>query len=172
MPAVLLSIGSNQGDRFKALMEVSGRLPEKAGPVTGYSSVFESEPWGFDADTDFLNQVLQIQTSLEPSELLAAIQEIETAMGRHRQPGGYQSRVIDIDILFYGDEVINDGDLLIPHPRLHLRKFVLQPLAELQPDFKHPLLGKSIRELLEECDDHTRVILYTEKTELTEYYRH
>ena len=171
MPSVLLSIGSNQGDRLSGLLEVSDKLPVMAGPVTGYSSVFESEPWGFDADTQFLNQVVEVRTRLDPLGLIAVLQEIETGMGRIRQPGGYQSRTIDIDILFYDDWIIDTGNLQIPHPRLHLRRFVLEPLSEFRPAVIHPLMGLSVSQLLKDCEDKGKVRLYTHRSELGKYFR-
>jgi 2-amino-4-hydroxy-6-hydroxymethyldihydropteridine diphosphokinase len=118
------------------------------------SSVYESAPWGFEAAQDFLNMALQVRTSLLPQRLLQAVQQVEQRMGRvHTAGSGYSSRPIDIDILFYGDKVVHAPLLTIPHPLLHERRFALAPLAELAPEFVHPVLKKTMRELLRDCSD-------------------
>ena len=121
--------------------------------------MYESEPWGFDSQTWFLNIALRGDTSLDPKALLKELLLIEKELGRIRIPGstGYESREIDIDIVFYSDFIIDTPDLVVPHPRMAQRLFVLVPLCEIAPAFIHPVLGKSIRLLLSECDDTSRV---------------
>ena len=120
----------------------------------------KSAPWGFESADSFVNIVARVNTQKNPEEVLVAIHEIEAGLGRIREGGGgYQSRTIDIDILFFDDEIIDRKNLTIPHPRLHLRRFTLQPLAEIAPDFIHPVLGKSIVELLDSCGDNSVVQL-------------
>lgn len=148
MATVFIGIGSNLGDRQSFLDESIVRIGCYAGEITGRSSVIETEPWGFESATPFLNMAVRIETDLSPADLLSQLLDIETGMGRIRRGKGYESRVIDLDILFYDDLVINNKDLVIPHPLLHKRLFVLKPLAELTPDLVHPVLNRSISELL------------------------
>jgi len=126
------------------------------GPVMRCSHRYKSAPWGFEGGAEFSNQVLVCDTDLEPREVLDKVQFIETALGRDRAAEeaekrrtgqNYSSRVIDVDILFYDDRVVADPDLVIPHPLLHERDFVMEPLAEVAPDKMHPVLGKTIAEL-------------------------
>jgi 2-amino-4-hydroxy-6-hydroxymethyldihydropteridine diphosphokinase len=147
---VYLLLGSNMGNRLAMLHDARTLLAAQAGAVVGQSGCYESEPWGFEADTLFLNQALQMETSLAPEPLLHTIQRIEAQLGRVRTtpPGVYASRPIDIDILFYGHDIINTPELTVPHPLLHRRRFALLPLCELAPGFVHPLLHKTIAELL------------------------
>lgn len=159
MADVFLILGSNKGDRHSNL----GKALERIKPLfrRGYtlSGLYESEPWGFDSQTWFLNIALRGDTSLDPKALLKELLLIEKELGRIRIPGstGYESREIDIDIVFYSDFIIDTPDLVVPHPRMAQRLFVLVPLCEIAPAFIHPVLGKSIRLLLSECDDTSRV---------------
>ena len=152
---VFLLLGSNMGDRLSLLHEARTLLAAHAGAVVGQSGCYESEPWGFEADTLFMNQALQIDTRLTPMQLLSAIQRIERQLGRERTtpPGVYASRPIDIDILFYDNLVIDTPALTVPHPLLHRRRFALLPLCDLAPDYTHPVLHKTISELLQQCGD-------------------
>jgi 2-amino-4-hydroxy-6-hydroxymethyldihydropteridine diphosphokinase len=158
MNAFLL-LGSNLGDRMAALREACALLSAQAGVVVGQSGYYESEPWGFEADTWFINQALHIETPLAPLPLLRTIQRIEQQLGRVRAtPGAYASRPIDIDILFYEQVVIHTPALTIPHPLLHRRRFALLPLCDIAPAFLHPEWHKTTAELLQQCDDRGVVV--------------
>jgi 2-amino-4-hydroxy-6-hydroxymethyldihydropteridine diphosphokinase len=150
---VFLSLGSNLGDRSINLQTALSRISAECGPLTASSVVYETAPWGFKPDSDFLNLAVAIETELKPEMLLDALLNIEKSMGRIRGKKGYESRIIDIDILFYSDLIIENQRLVIPHPHLHKRRFVLVPLADIAPEFIHPVLKKSILSLLESCPD-------------------
>ena len=156
-------MGSNMGDRAANLSGALRRIEESGLERVAVSQVYETEPWGFSSDTSFYNMVVVYRTLLEPAALMELIARIEASMGRVRSFGaeGYESRVIDIDILFYGDHVINEGGLVVPHPRMADRRFVLEPLAELMPGRIHPVEGKSIQTMLSVCSDkmHVKVII-------------
>jgi len=156
-----LLLGSNRGDRFQMLMQAAGLIQENTGKIISSSSIYETAPWGFEDEIYFLNQIHCVQTLLTPIDLLAALLQIETTIGRIRHGNNYTSRLIDIDILFYGDHIVDHEHLAIPHPRLHQRRFVLTPLVEIAPDFIHPVLGITIRELALQCRDISEVHLYT-----------
>ena len=157
MKKVFLGIGTNLGNRESNLKEAVARIEEYIGKVTRSSSVYETEPWGFQSGDEFLNMVVEIETKLTPSGLLGRILMIESLIGRVRNEKQYSSRVIDIDILLYEDLVIDEKSLKIPHPLLHERKFVLVPLCEIEPELVHPLLNKSVVTLLESCLDKSKV---------------
>jgi 2-amino-4-hydroxy-6-hydroxymethyldihydropteridine diphosphokinase len=142
---VYLSLGSNVGEREAQLQDAQARLAA-AGRVVAVSSLFETEPVEFTQQPWFLNCALALETSKTPQELMAAILGIEEEMGRRRvQKKGPRS--IDIDILLFGNTIIDSNELTIPHPTMHQRRFVLEPLAEIAPEALHPLLKKTIREL-------------------------
>jgi 2-amino-4-hydroxy-6-hydroxymethyldihydropteridine diphosphokinase len=156
MARVILITGGNLGEMKPLLHRAQEMINAEIGPVMRCSHRYKSAPWGFESGAHFSNQVLICDTELSPREVLAKVHAIETALGRDRaaeaaekqrtgQP--YSSRVIDVDILFYGDEVIAEEDLVIPHPLLHERDFVLEPLGEVAPDKVHPVLGQTIAEL-------------------------
>jgi 2-amino-4-hydroxy-6-hydroxymethyldihydropteridine diphosphokinase len=157
MVKVYLLLGGNLGDKKKVFSEARNRLGELSGEITAQSSVYETEPWGFNSEDLFWNQVLEISTELSPEVLLSRTQEIETDLGRIPKSDQYVSRVIDIDILFFGNQIINLEKLVVPHPRLQDRKFALIPLCEIAPDLLHPVFQKSIRQLLDECLDPLKV---------------
>lgn len=157
-----LLLGSNIEPRFDFLKEGLTLTGEKIGRVMQVSSVYESEPWGFHSEVPFLNSVVLVESVLTAEEILQQILDIETGMGRVRKGTGYASREIDIDILYFNEDVIDKPDLQVPHPRLHERKFTLVPLAEIAPEFIHPLLRKTSKELLEQMDDPSEVTKYRE----------
>ena len=152
MATAYLSLGSNLGDRLRLIQEAVAALTVEAGPVTALSSLYETEPWGVSSPHRFLNVALALETTLSPETLLAVTQRIERDLGRtHKSVDGrYADRTIDIDLLFVGDAVLDTPALTLPHPRLHLRRFVLEPLCEIAPDLCHPLLRKSVSQLLAE----------------------
>ncbi|WP_435313752.1 2-amino-4-hydroxy-6-hydroxymethyldihydropteridine diphosphokinase [Cellulophaga fucicola] len=152
-----LSIGSNLGDKITNLQDAIFLLAEKAGSIAGISKVYKSESWGFESE-DFLNACVAIHTTNNAFELLDIILKIETELGRLRtNEEGYQARTIDIDIIYFGKEVINTDTLVLPHPNLQFRSFVLRPLADVAPQFYHPILNKDSRNLFQECKDKGKV---------------
>lgn len=158
MNKVYLLIGGNLDNRFNLLETATKKISNKIGPVLKVSSIYETAPWGFEAEQNFLNRVVVVSTEFSPNVLLSKCLEIESEMGRVRVPGEYASRTMDVDILFFNDEVIHEKDLVIPHERLHERKFTLEPLVELDPDFVHPVFKKSLTKLLLECEDNSEVV--------------
>ena len=152
MHAIYLLTGSNIGDSKSNLQTASNHIHQQIGNVERLSSIYKTEPWGNKNQQAFLNQVLQVQTQLTPHQLIKKILEIENEMGRNRQVK-WEPRIIDIDILFYDDLIINETDLQIPHPLLHQRRFTLVPLHEIAPQLIHPKLHKSISQLLSICTD-------------------
>ncbi len=154
---VYLSIGSNLGDRLQQLQQAVYNIREMVGVVVKISPVYQTPAFGFNAPY-FYNACLLIETSLNSSELLQKILIIEKAMGRTRnQETNYQSRTIDIDVLFVDDEIINQDNLQIPHPEIQNRLFVLKPLSDIAPSKIHPKLHKTITQLLDECDDRSEL---------------
>jgi len=143
---VFLLLGSNLGDRHLFLKQADEAIGREVGNIVKRSSVYQTQPWGKTDEPDYLNQVLLVKTDLLPRDVLQRILTIEQTMGRRRVEK-WGSRTIDIDILFYGDSIVNEYDLVIPHPHLHQRKFVLEPLAEIAPAFIHPVLNESILQL-------------------------
>lgn len=152
MPIAYLSIGSNVGDRRLNLKNSLQEVKTIVGKITALSPVYESQSWGYDG-LNFLNMAIKVETLLFPAELLIRINTIEANMGRVKIQGKYTDRPIDLDILFYDQAIINSDNLLIPHPHLQNRMFVLKPLNDIEPEFIHPVLFKSIAKLLEECPD-------------------
>ncbi len=154
MHTAYLLLGSNLGNKLAQLQNAREQIVAKVGAIVQSSSLYESEPWGFESEEWFVNQVLKVETTLAPEALLAINQQIEQALGRERkQTGHYESRTMDIDILFYDDVILQTDNLTIPHPHLHERRFTLLPLAEIAPSLQHPALKKNIATLLEECGD-------------------
>ena len=160
MKKVFLGIGTNLGNKEGNLEQAVARIEEYIGPVLESSSIYETEPWGFQAKDEFLNVVVKVETELPPSGLLGRILMIESLLGRVRGKKQYSSRLIDIDILLYEDLIVDEESLKIPHPLLHERKFVLIPLCEIASEMIHPVLKKSFADLLELCDDKSKVLLH------------
>jgi deoxyguanosine kinase len=158
MSTVLIGLGSNLGDKAAHLKKAIDRL-NLVGTAKSKSGVYESEPWGFEHPEKFLNMALVLDFDDTPDTLLSHCLDIETNMGRVRSAEGYEGRQIDIDILFFDDIVVDEEDLQIPHPGIEQRKFVLQPLNDLIPDYLHPVSGKSIKLLLAECTDESELTL-------------
>jgi len=153
MIKLYILLGGNLGDKQQVFSDARARLNQQVGTITSQSAIYETEPWGFDSDDIFWNQVLEISTAFSPEEVLQQTQQIEHELGRIRKTTQYDSRIIDIDILFYGDQIIEQENLIVPHPRIQERKFALVPLCEIAPELIHPVFQKSITQLLEECRD-------------------
>lgn len=152
MKGKYLILGSNVGPRTRHLQLAREMIGEQVGPVLRSSSIYQTEPWGYSDQPAFLNQVTQVNTDLNAFETLKTILEIEKSIGRIRN-GKWRERTIDIDILYFEDQVINSESLLVPHPGIPFRKFVLIPLCELIPGEIHPVLKVSNAELLKATDD-------------------
>ena len=152
MNKVYLSLGTNMGNREQHLKDARLEIDKKLGIITNQSSVIETTPWGVENQENYLNQVICIQTELAPLPLLQVIHQIEKGLGRIRKQK-WEARIIDIDIIFYNDEIIEEQSLTIPHPLMHIRQFVLEPLDEIAPGYIHPRLQKTITELLQNLPD-------------------
>jgi 2-amino-4-hydroxy-6-hydroxymethyldihydropteridine diphosphokinase len=152
MNKAYLLTGGNEGDRFLHMHEARTNIELICGHLLQVSSLYETAPWGKTDQPDFLNQVILINTKLSPDELLHAILSIEERGGRKRTVKN-APRTIDIDILFYNELILEKPGLSIPHPRIADRRFVLEPLNEISPGFIHPVIGKTIHQLLLECKD-------------------
>jgi len=152
MNNVFLLLGSNLGDRRLLLQTAVTKIAERVGPVSEQSALYETQSWGKTGEPDYLNQVVFLKTQLSANKVLNEILEIETSMGRIRDEK-WGSRLIDIDILFYNNEVIKQNDLEVPHPNLHKRRFTLEPLVEIAPELVHPLLNKTMLELKKDLTD-------------------
>ena len=152
MATVYLGLGTNIGNKKENLTRAIEALSLALGHYTALSSFIDTAPWGFESDNTFLNCAVSFETVLLPEELLGTTERIERELGRTvKSTGGtYHDRVIDIDILLYGNETIDTPRLTIPHPLMHLRDFVLEPLAEIAPEVVHPTTGKSISRLADE----------------------
>lgn len=158
---LVVLLGGNRGNVLETFDGVCNALASRIGSVAAKSSVFESEAWGFTDSQLFLNQAVILHTSLVSLECLRICLDIECEFGRVRSSSnGYESRVIDIDILYYDSSIVNTENLTIPHPQIQQRKFALLPLVELLPDFIHPILRKTNSELLAACSDSSLVQTY------------
>lgn len=152
MAKVYFSLGTNLGEKEQNLSQAMRKINERIGETLSLSAFYSTEPWGFQSENSFLNAVCCIQTPLSPHKILATTQAIEQELGRTQKTvnGIYADRIIDIDLLFYDNRIINEPKLILPHPLMTQRIFVMAPLAEIAPDLVHPVLGKTIRELKEE----------------------
>lgn len=149
---VVILLGSNLGNRQKYMQQACDKIAAQIGDIIQHSSFYETKAWGIEAQPDFLNQVLVCETNKQPQQVLTNCLSIEKELGRDRKEK-WGSRTIDIDILYYEKEIIATPELKIPHPFLHKRRFTLAPLAEILPDFIHPVFNFSNTELLERCED-------------------
>ena len=169
MAIVYLSLGSNKGDRIGYIQQATSLLGAVDGvSIIRTSAFYETEPWNMHSDVWFVNAVVEAKTTLPPQKLLEECQRIEEQLGRKRNSSNnsYEDRTIDIDILFYGKEIINEENLTIPHKYLHLRAFTLVPLLELIPDFEHPVLHKSIIELHNDLENPEMVFFFFFRVEI------
>lgn len=157
MHQVFLSIGGNLGNKRANFDKVYTHIQNELGCIVLRSSVYETPPWGFDSEDSFWNQVLCIETLLNPSEILEKIKKIDAAFGRKRNSEGYSSREMDVDILYFEDKIIETENLTIPHPLLHKRLFVVVPLAEIAPDWVHPVLKLTSVDMLNNCEDKSEI---------------
>ncbi len=161
MAKAYLLLGGNIENREYFLTEAVNKIQDKIASIVKISQLYESEAWGFQSATNFLNLAIIIETNLLPKQLLHYTQNIEKEIGRTSKSIYckkdkkivYSSRVIDIDIIFYDNMVINDTNLIIPHLQMHKRRFVLEPMVELEPNFVHPIFKKTIKNILLNCND-------------------
>lgn len=156
MSKVYISLGTNLGNKKYNLSKACNHISNQVGKIQQKSSIYETEPWGFDSFNNFLNQVVLVETEVKPKELLKSLLKIEKDMGRYRtSDSSYQDRIIDIDIIMIDDMVINDKSLKVPHPKMHLRMFVLEPLIEINETLFHPTYKKTMKQLLAELTKNT-----------------
>ncbi|CCH56082.1 2-amino-4-hydroxy-6-hydroxymethyldihydropteridinepyrophosphokinase [Fibrisoma limi BUZ 3] len=159
MPTTYLLLGANLGDRVATLRRAVDLIAERVGTVAQQSAVYETAPWGVTDQPTFLNQVIAVQIDVSPEETLTRTQAIEQELGRVRHEK-WGARLIDIDILYYDQLVLHTDTLTVPHPYLHERRFTLVPLADIAPDFAHPVFHKTTTELLNELPDDGQVNRY------------
>lgn len=152
MAIAYIGLGTNLGDRQRNLKRAVDLLSCDRTVVKSLSGVYETDPWGFDSENRFLNMAACLETEISPEELLQDLLSVENSMGRIRKGKGYRSRIIDIDLLFYDNLVVESAHLTLPHPLLHKRYFVLKPLSDIAPALKHPLLGLTVAEMLQGID--------------------
>lgn len=154
----LLSLGSNMGNRAENLAMARKELKRNFGEIISASDVYETPPWGFDTDQPFFNQVVYLQSAIDPKAFLGLVLQIERRLGRERKKEiGYASRNIDIDILLVDEQIIRNRQLTVPHPEMHNRRFVLRPAMDIVPNWKHPVLGVTIKGLLGKCSDESEI---------------
>ncbi len=162
MAIVYLSLGSNKGDRIGYVQQAASLLGLDEGiTIVRTSAFYETEPWNMYTQTWFVNAIVEIKTKYTPLGLLQVCQRIENQLGReHKNTNDYEDRTIDIDILFYNKDIIQEENLTIPHKYMHLRAFTLVPMMELNADFVHPVLQKSIVEMHNDLKNPEMVFLY------------
>ena len=167
MAIVYLSLGSNKGDRIGYVQQAASLLgADEKITIVRTSAFYESEPWNMNTQTWFVNAVVEAKTNYSPKELLEVCQRIEKQLGREKKnTPDYEDRTIDIDILFYNKDIIQEDDLIIPHKYMHLRAFTLVPMMELNADFIHPVLHKSIAEMHNDLENPEMVFLYGTRVE-------
>ena len=153
MNRAYLLLGGNIGDRLKYIERSRDLIAQKVGVITKKSEIFITAAWGNTLQPDFYNQAIELDTVLKPTELLNQLLKIEEQLGRIRNGEKWQERIIDIDILFYNDEIIDEPNLKIPHPLIQERKFVLTPMMDIAKELIHPVFKKSITQLFSECKD-------------------
>ena len=152
MEEAYLLLGSNLGDSKKYISDAALHIRKEIGEITGSSSLYQTASWGNTDQPDFINQVVRVSTKLNPRQLLNSILVIEKILGRERLEK-WGSRTIDIDLLFYGNQIIESEDLTVPHPFLHRRRFTLMPLTELNPELVHPVFNETVEALNEKLED-------------------
>lgn len=159
MEVCYVLFGSNMGDKAALFDRACQLMEERCGAIKAVSSAYGSEPWGFEAEEWFYNRLVVVETGLSPDGMMLALLDIESELGRRRVAGlqGYQSRPVDLDILYFGDRIVHTDRVTVPHPRLHLRRFALLPLCELVPHFEHPVFKLTQEALLERCPDTSKV---------------
>ncbi|MDC1106950.1 2-amino-4-hydroxy-6-hydroxymethyldihydropteridine diphosphokinase [Prolixibacteraceae bacterium] len=157
MTSVIISFGGNQGDVFYLIDRTLEEINKRIGTIVSVSSLYESEPWGFEADTNFINGVVHVSTKLSAEEVLQVALDIEAEFGRVRTGQGYASRPMDLDIIDYGGKEVCSPSLVLPHPRMEFRKFVLLPLKDILPSWVHPITLQNIDELMDRCEDNSRI---------------
>jgi len=154
MNQAVLLLGGNIGDRLALIIKATDIIINSCGTLKNKSRLYESEAWGFETNNNFLNQAISIETKYSAPDLLKITQSIELKLGRKQKTSAkYESRPIDIDILFYNSDIIDSEKLTIPHPRLHMRMFTLFCLMDIIPNFIHPILEKNISQLQQQCSD-------------------
>jgi len=156
MEGIFLLLGSNRGDKRAKIEGGLKSIETRIGNINKRSGIYKTKAWGYKNQDSFLNLVIEITSVKSPKDILDEITEIEKSAGEKKR-FKWGPRFLDIDILFYGDEIINDANLIVPHPEIQNRNFTLQPLLEIAPELKHPLLSLTIRELSEVCKDHGSV---------------
>lgn len=164
MNVTYLCLGGNIGDRETALNQAILIISQEIGNIVSKSSIYETEAWGVENQQAYLNQCIAVTTNLTAEELIHSVLVIEKQLGRERSNSiTYEPRIIDIDIIFYNNTIIETPQLTVPHPRLHLRKFVLIPLNEIASNHLHPILNKTIFNLLSDCEDQSEVKEFKQK---------
>ena len=168
MAIVYLSLGSNKGDRIGYVQQAASLLGADDGiTIVRTSAFYETEPWNMSTKTWFVNAIVEVKTKYTPKELLDICQRIEKQLGReHKDSNDYEDRTIDIDILFYNKDVINEDNLTIPHKYVHLRAFNLVPMMELNSEFEHPVFHKTIAEMHNDLENPEMVFLYGTRVEM------